>query len=44
MTDASPPRNVRATLIEKYILVTWEEPEQPNGILEEYRVSFCAIY
>uniref|UniRef100_A0A3B3DW68 protein-tyrosine-phosphatase n=1 Tax=Oryzias melastigma TaxID=30732 RepID=A0A3B3DW68_ORYME len=38
---ASPPRNVNAQILpQNTMMVTWEEPEEPNGQIKGYRVYY----
>ncbi|CAM9665563.1 unnamed protein product [Lampetra fluviatilis] len=41
---SSPPRNVRARMLgaPTVLVVTWEEPEEPNGVICGYRVYYTA--
>ena len=34
-----PPSNVQVYAFAEYILVTWEPPAEPNGVITKYRVG-----
>ncbi|XP_048019511.1 receptor-type tyrosine-protein phosphatase S isoform X19 [Megalobrama amblycephala] len=38
---ASPPRNIQARIIsQNAVMVRWDEPEEPNGLIKGYRVYY----
>ncbi|XP_043118941.1 receptor-type tyrosine-protein phosphatase S isoform X5 [Puntigrus tetrazona] len=38
---ASPPRNIQAQIIsQNAVMVRWDEPEEPNGLIKGYRVYY----
>nr|XP_021324074.1 receptor-type tyrosine-protein phosphatase S [Danio rerio] len=38
---ASPPRNIQARIISSSaVMVRWDEPEEPNGLIKGYRVYY----
>ncbi|XP_056599120.1 receptor-type tyrosine-protein phosphatase S isoform X2 [Triplophysa dalaica] len=38
---ASPPRNIQARIIShNAVMVRWDEPEEPNGLIKGYRVYY----
>ncbi|XP_016312068.1 receptor-type tyrosine-protein phosphatase S-like isoform X10 [Sinocyclocheilus anshuiensis] len=38
---ASPPRNIQARILsQNAVMVRWDEPEEPNGLIKGYRVYY----
>ena len=38
-SEPGPPSDVQVFAFAKYILVTWQPPSEPNGIITNYRVG-----
>ena len=38
-SEPGPPSDVKVYAFAKFILVTWESPVEPNGIITDYRVG-----